>query len=114
MNVMFRPFPWQATNAQALVAAAEATVLLGLFVLGWRRILNGARTILESPYVIVCACYTVLFVYGFSSFANFGILVRQRVQVLPFFLVLLAFPRSESWSSSDLVLDTEQVLVGSA
>ena len=95
MNVMFRPFPWQATNAQALVAAAEATVLLGLFVLGWRRILNGARTILESPYVIVCACYTVLFVYGFSSFANFGILVRQRVQVLPFFLVLLAFPRSE-------------------
>jgi hypothetical protein len=93
MNVMFRPYPWQATNAQSLLAAAEAAVILVLFVLGWRRLLAGLRAVLDTPYVILCGCYTVLFVYGFSSFANYGILVRQRVQVLPFFLVLLAMPR---------------------
>ncbi|MGH9085908.1 MAG: hypothetical protein ACRDYW_10680 [Acidimicrobiales bacterium] len=92
MNVMFRPYLWQATNAQALVAAAEALVLLVLFVTGWRRLLGAARAVLDTPYVILCGCYAVLFVYGFSSFANYGILVRQRVQMLPFFLVLLAMP----------------------
>lgn len=93
MNVMFRPYPWQATNAQSLLAAAEASMILVLFVRGWRRLLAGLRAVLDTPYVILCGCYTVLFVYGFSSFANYGILVRQRVQVLPFFLVLLAMPR---------------------
>jgi hypothetical protein len=92
VNVMFRPFPWQATNAQALIAAAEALILLALFVVGWRRLVGGLRAVFDTPYVILCGCYVVLFVYGFSSFANYGILVRQRVQVLPFFLVLLALP----------------------
>lgn len=92
LNVMFRPYPWQATNLQALVAAAEALLLLVLFVAGWRRLLGALRAALDTSYVILCGCYTVLFVYGFSSFANYGILVRQRVQVLPFFLVLLAMP----------------------
>ena len=92
VNVMFRPFPWQATNLQALVAAAEALLLLVLFLGGWRRLLGAVRSTLDTSYVILCGCYTVLFVYGFSSFANYGILVRQRVQMLPFFLVLLAMP----------------------
>jgi hypothetical protein len=92
VNVMFRPFPWQARNLQSLLAAGEAAVLLYLFVSGWRRLAAGLRAVLDTPYVILCCCYVVLFVYGFSSFANYGILVRQRVQVLPLFLVLLAMP----------------------
>jgi len=36
--------------------------------------------------------YSLLFVFAFSSIANFGILARERTQVLPFFLVLLAVP----------------------
>jgi hypothetical protein len=31
-----------------------------------------------------------MFVIGFSSIANFGLLARQRVQMYPLFLVLLA------------------------
>jgi hypothetical protein len=92
VNVMFRPFPWQATNAQSLIAAAEAAFLMLLLASGWRRLLGAMRATLDTPYVILCGCYTVLFVYGFSSFANYGILVRQRVQVLPFVLVMFCLP----------------------
>lgn len=106
MNVMFRPYPWQATNAQSLLAAAEASAILLLFLTGWRRLLGGLRAVLDAPFVILCCCYTVLFVYGFSSFANYGILVRQRVQVLPFFLVLLAMPRLEASPSDAWVGET--------
>jgi hypothetical protein len=34
--------------------------------------------------------YTAGFVVAFASIANFGILARERVQLLPFFFVLLA------------------------
>lgn len=91
-SVLFRPFPWEATSAQGVVASLEGLALLVLFVVGWRRLLGAIRTVLRTPYVVMCITYTVLFAYGFSSFANFGILTRQRVQVLPFALVLLALP----------------------
>jgi hypothetical protein len=88
LNVAFRPFPWEATNLQALLAALEGLFLMALFLLGARRLVAAARAAPGTPYLIFAFVYVVLFVYGFSSFANHGILVRQRVQVLPF---LLAF-----------------------
>jgi hypothetical protein len=92
LNVLFRPFPWQVTNALSAVAGLEAMFLLGLLVWSWRNVLTAARSLLRRPYVLFCAIYTVLFVFGFSSFANNGILVRQRVQVLPFVLVAMCLP----------------------
>lgn len=92
VGVMFRPFPWQATNLQALIAAAESLFLVGLFVTSWRRLAGAVVSAVRTPYVVLCATYTVLFVYGFSAFSNAGILVRQRVQVLPFVLALLCLP----------------------
>jgi hypothetical protein len=92
VSVLFRPFPYEAHNAQALIASLEGAVLLALLVVSWRRVVGAIRSVLRTPYVVVCCCYTVLFVFGFSSFSNFGIVTRQRVQVLPFVLVLLALP----------------------
>lgn len=89
VGVMFRPFPWEASNLQALMAAAESLFLMVLFLTSWRRILAALRSAVQVPFVVLCCTYTVLFVYGFSAFSNAGILVRQRVQVLPFVLVLV-------------------------
>ncbi len=89
VNVLFRPFPWHATNVQSLVAAGESLLLMGLVLTGWRRIVASAAGTLRNAYLVLCWAFAVLFVYGFSSFSNAGILVRQRVQVLPFVLVLL-------------------------
>jgi hypothetical protein len=105
VNVMFRPFPWQATNPQALVSAVEASFLFVLVLSSWRSLLTAASSLVQRPYLVLCGVYTVLFVYGFSSFSNAGILVRQRVQVLPFVLVLVCLPvlarRGSSSSDTD-------------
>ena len=92
MNVAFRPFPWQANNAQSLLASAEGVLLMVLIVTGWRRVLGAFRAAFDAPYIIMAGAYVILFVYGFSSFGNAGILVRQRVQVLPFLIVFLCMP----------------------
>lgn len=95
VNVMFRPFPWQVANAQSLLSATEASFLLGILISSWRRVLSAVASILRQPYVVLCGVYIALFVYGFSAFSNAGILVRQRVQVLPFVLVLACMPFSD-------------------
>ena len=99
VGVMFRPFPWQANNFQALVAAVESGFLLLLFLTSWRRLVGAVWSVLHTPYVGLCLTYTVLFVYGFSAFSNAGILVRQRVQVLPFVLVLVCLPVRQAASN---------------
>jgi hypothetical protein len=67
-------------------------LLLGLTVASWRRLRRLPRALWENPYVTYAFVYSALFVLAFSNFANFGILARQRVQLLPLFLVLLAMP----------------------
>jgi hypothetical protein len=42
--------------------------------------------------VVFSVIYVLLFIIAFSSFANFGLLARERVQLYPLFLVLLAIP----------------------
>jgi hypothetical protein len=67
-------------------------LLLGLTVASGRRLRRLPRALWENPYVSYAFVYSALFVLAFSNFANFGILARQRVQLLPLFLVLLAMP----------------------
>ena len=93
ISVLFRPFLFEVNSAQVLLAAAEGSLLLVLVALSARRLPWLMGHLRTYPYLILCIAYTLLFVYAFSSFANFGILTRQRVQVLPFVLVLLALPR---------------------
>jgi hypothetical protein len=92
ITVVFRPWPWEAHNAQALTAAAESVLLLLLMLLCWRRVVALPRLLLREPYVAYVATYVLLFVYAFSTFGNFGLLVRERVQVLPLVLVLPCLP----------------------
>jgi hypothetical protein len=93
VTVLFRPFPTEAHNAQALAGAAEGTVLLMIFLSSGPRLAQGLRQLRHKPYLAVALATTCLFVYALSGYSNFGLLVRQRVQVLPFLMVLLALPR---------------------
>jgi hypothetical protein len=47
------------------------------------------RLIRDKAWVTLCFFYTGGFVLAFSAILNLGILARQRVQVLPFFLALI-------------------------
>lgn len=92
LAVLFRPWPWEANSAQALIAAAEGTVLLVLGASSIRQLMKLPRYMFQVPYVAYALTYTIMFVIAFSSIGNFGILTRQRTQVLPLVIVLLVLP----------------------
>jgi hypothetical protein len=100
ITVLFRPFPWEATSAQALVAAAEGALLLLAFVTSLPRLVRLPRYMVSTPYVLFVVAYTAMFVYAFSSVGNFGIITRQRTQVFPMVLVLLALPLAQRVTAS--------------
>jgi hypothetical protein len=93
--VLFRPFPWETYNLTALTQAIESSLMLVLLVVSVRRVGRALRNSLRNPYLTFVVLYVATFVLAFSSIANFGILARERVQVLPMFFVLLcvAAPR---------------------
>jgi hypothetical protein len=93
LTVMFRPFPYEAGTKQGVVSALEGTFLLFLALLSFKRLRQIPREMVRTPYIVFALVYTLVFVYAFSTIGNFGILVRQRVQVYPLFFVLLALPR---------------------
>jgi hypothetical protein len=96
VTVLFRPFPYEANSTQALVTSLEGLVLLCLLIAASPVLLSSVRQLSRQPYVCFALTYLLLFAVAFSSFSNFGILTRQRVQVFPFFLVLLALPAVRS------------------
>jgi hypothetical protein len=95
VTVLFRPFPFEAHSAAVLVASLEGLVLLGFFVVSRRRLRRIFGALRESPYVLFAVAYSLLFIFAFSNFSNFGILARERVQMFPLVLVLLAIPESK-------------------
>jgi hypothetical protein len=94
-TVLFRPLVIEANSLQGAVAALESSALLVWCIWRWRWILAAVASVRRQPYVAMAITYIGLFVFGFSSIANFGILARQRVQMLPFLFVLLAIPPRE-------------------
>ena len=92
VTVLYRPFPWEAGNVQLLVQALEGLFLLGLTIRSWPRLRRLPGILRRNAYVVFCLVFASSFIVAFSGFANFGILARQRVLMLPFFLVLLALP----------------------
>lgn len=96
LAVLFRPWPWEANSSQALIASAEGTMLLILGAASVTRLMRLPKYIFQVPYVAYALTYTIMFVIAFSSIGNFGILTRQRTQVLPLLVVLLVLPAE--WS----------------
>jgi hypothetical protein len=91
-TVLFRPFLTEADSLPAKIAALETTFLLLLAVVRIRWLIEAVRSVRRSPYLVLAIVYTAMFIFAFSGIANFGILVRQRVQLLPFLLVLFCIP----------------------
>lgn len=95
VTVLFRPLPFEVNNFQSAVSAMEGLLLLGLFAVSIRRLLRLPATVLKSPYAAMAVGFAFSFVYVFSTIGNFGILARQRTQVIPFLFVLVCLPLAE-------------------
>jgi hypothetical protein len=96
VTVPFRPFPHEAHNRQAQVSALEGVILLGLVVASIPRLRRMPVYLLRRPYVAMSTVYCVGFIIAFSNVGNFGIITRQRAQLLPLLFVLLALPVVQS------------------
>lgn len=92
ITVLFRPFPFEAHGLTVLVASLEGLIMLGLTVASWRRLARLPSVLWRNPYLMFCMTYTALFVLAFANFSNFGILARERVQMLPLCMALLCVP----------------------
>jgi hypothetical protein len=90
-TVLLRPFPHEAHNAESFFTSIESAFLVLLFVLSFDRLKKLPRALLREPYVMYAVAQVALFCFVFSYVANFGILARQRTQILPMLFVMLAF-----------------------
>ncbi len=107
-TVFLRPFPWEAHGLQ-LLAAAEGVTVAVLLVVRRRSLRVSLARSREMPFLMFCWILVGLYAVTFASFANFGILVRERSLVLPTLLVLIAVdPDRDSELRSEEALDTSR------
>jgi hypothetical protein len=92
LTVLFRPTIPEAHNQQALLASVESTFLLIYVLVRLKWALAALRMVRKRPYIAFSVLVTGLLIGAFSAIGNYGILARERVQIIPFLLVLLCIP----------------------
>jgi hypothetical protein len=94
VNVLFRPFLFEAHNVPSLMSALELTVFWGLAWLRRRRILLVIKAWRYDRLLRFGALMTVVYALMIGLvMANLGIIARQRAVVLPLLLIVLeAYP----------------------
>jgi len=92
VRTLTRPLPNEASGLLQLLSAAEMAAFLGICALSWRRVLSFPRAVVATPYLAFAVA--VLFMAGlaYSSFANLGILTRQKSLVFPLLLLIPCVP----------------------
>jgi hypothetical protein len=95
VSVLYRPFLFEASSLPVLISAIEGTILLMGTLLFARWIWRIGPAMWRHPFSAFCGAYTLCFIFAFSNIGNAGILARQRVQMFPFLLVLVAAAREQ-------------------
>lgn len=87
-TAIFRPLPFDVHNAFEAMAAIEGTVLLILVISAIR---HGRLIKFRDPVISWALTYVLCWslLYGFVGYANLGMEVRERLEVMPI-LVLMA------------------------
>ncbi|MBI4965612.1 MAG: hypothetical protein HY913_20210 [Desulfomonile tiedjei] len=92
-SIFFRPFPWEIRSFRILISSMETWTVTLLMIFGWLRMTPFERRLaIRTPAiqaaVLVCLVFSIFFTY----LPNEGLMVRQRVQMIPALLVLSFFP----------------------
>jgi hypothetical protein len=99
---LFRPLPFDMTNFATGLAALENTVVLIVAAIG---LLRFRLVYLRNPIFLWLLLFTLMWslMYGYIVLANFGSGARYKLQVWPFFLMLLVclgHPEGRAWLAS--------------
>jgi hypothetical protein len=92
VRTLTRPLPFEASGVFQLISAAEMSAFLALCAYWWRPLVGLRRSVVRIPYIAYAM--VVLFMGGlvYTSFANLGILTRQKSLLLPLLLLLPCLP----------------------
>lgn len=101
VTVLLRPFPTEAGGLEGVATSAEAMALLVLLASSAARLRTALERMRRDAYLLYATAFVALFCYAFAAIGNFGILARQRTQVLPFLLVLVCMVpvATKRWTS---------------
>ena len=91
--VLFDPLPINAHGAGEWLEAFENTLVVGVVLTSLRSLRIVVRAAFARPYVLMCVFFTAAFCYSFASLGNLGLITREAVVTMPFFLVVLCIPR---------------------
>ena len=102
VTVLFRPFPWEVETPLQALAAAEASAMgIATLIVLWR-VAVGRYRLSRNPQILSAVLFIIMFSAAFVSVGNFGLLVRQRMQVVGFVVfVLFALIASGDRSPTD-------------
>jgi hypothetical protein len=92
VRTLTRPLLIEARGSAQLFTALELTLLMGLAVVSHRRLLHLPKLVLTVPFVTFAMTVLFLGALAFSSFANLGVLARQKALVFPFLLLIVCVP----------------------
>jgi hypothetical protein len=109
---IYRPFPWEALSPGLILNAFESAILFYLtfifiFIKGGKRI----SKIRESDILTFSLYFVIIFAFmtGFTS-VIFGVLVRLRAPLLPFFMMLLTVKPEEEKNEGQNEKEVEEAL----
>jgi hypothetical protein len=91
--VFFRPFPWEIRSTRVLISSVETWTLTIFILFGWFKAGRVQRRwLIRMPTIRASLLAILAFSVIFSYLPNEGLLVRQRIQVVPALLALAFFP----------------------
>ena len=91
VTTLIRPFPGELVTSQGLVQSAEGMLLAGLLILNLKSGLLGIAAIRREPYMVFTLVFAVAMILVLSTTANFGLLARLRVILLPALFTMVAY-----------------------
>jgi hypothetical protein len=96
VNILFRPFPWEARNVQLLITSFEILAFWCIVVYRRDRFFAAVRHWRSDRLLRLAVPF--IFFYSISLgmlLANMGLIARQRIFIFPFlFLLVEALPRA--------------------
>lgn len=98
VNVLFRPFPWEIGSPLMAASALEVLFFWGLVIRRWRRVTTAVKQFRSSRILRFGLPFILLYTLMLGvAIGNMGILVRQRIHIIPLLLVWLeAIPMKQS------------------
>ena len=113
LRTLTRPLIIEVDGLAQLISALEMSVFLVVCLLAIRRLLHLPKLVLTNPFVAFAMTSLFLGGLAYSSFANLGVLTRQKSLLLPLMLLIPCLPRrSRTRAAGEVVVEDHLALGG--